>query len=229
MEAPKEIGRGISGVVFYPALPCEGAPEGDYVSKLTTPAIAEKEMEFADIIRKYIPDGAIYAEYMCKSDHTITIKSTLYDTSIFLKYGGKPINTYIADEMELYYYKFEKYKDVITPEKIRVAQELLTALEELREQVIAMNKDGLFHNDIWQENIVYNETTKRAYLIDFEKAGYEPLHGGDEFKMTSLIDELRTYVTGVKDKMRKGGRKTRRHRKAYTSTFRISSRSTFCK
>jgi len=214
MEAPKEIGRGISGVVFYPALQCEGAPKGDYVSKLTTRAIAEKEMEFATIIKQHIPDGAIYGEYMCKSDFTMQVYATPYDTCVFSKYGGKTINTYIADEMEYYYYKFEQYRDKITPEKLRVAEELLVALEELREHVIKMNKDGLYHNDIWQENIVYNETTKKAYLIDFEKAAYKPpLHGGDEFTMSSLIDELRTYITGVKDKMRKGGRKTRKYRK----------------
>jgi len=199
------IGRGISGIVYYPSL-CEY--EGDYVSKLTTSAIAEKELQFASIIQRYIPNGAIYVEHLCKSPIIEEVKGLTYDTLALSKYGGVSIETYIANDLEYIYYYFEAHKHKITPEKLRNAEELLHALEELRDQIIVMNESGFFHNDISQENIVYNEKTKKAYLIDFERAGYEPSSKDDTIHR--IIDELRSYIRGIQQKMKKGGRKTKR-------------------
>jgi thiamine kinase-like enzyme len=199
------IGQGISGIVYYPSL-CEEY-EGDYVSKLTTSVIAEKELQFATIIQTYIPEGAIYVEHVCKSPITKELKGLVYDTLALSKYGGVSIDTYMAKDLEYLYYYFEKYKHLVTPNKIREAEELLHALEELREQIMAMNARGFFHNDISQENIVYNETTKKAYLIDFERAGYEP-NTKDEM-INTIIDQLKKYILGIQSKM-KGGRKTKR-------------------
>lgn len=213
------IGEGMSGKVYYPALNVPGAPEGNYVSKLTSSTVAKAEMEFASIIKQTIPDGAIYAEYMVKLPEDDIHRTTsrfgiLYDTCVFSIYGGISVVNYY-DILE-----HAAYKDAtIDPD---VFEDLIIALVALQAEVEAMNQKGFYHNDISHDNIVYDDETQKARLVDFERAGY----GGrnDVKDLSSVIDDFKTLLAmynkkhakaeaharkGTKRKKRKGTKRTR--------------------
>ena len=179
---------GISGIEYYPPLQCSGSPTGDYVSKLTTHSIAKKEMDFSSIIKTYIPHGAVYAEYTCTYDKPF-VKDLVYDTCIFFK-RGTPISTYISDLVISY------KNQSITPQKLKMASDILNALNELKEHVRSMNSKGFSHNAICPKNIVYNESSKKAYLIHFDHSIYST--SDDEDNINTIIQNLSDQIHRIK-------------------------------
>lgn len=171
---------GISGIEYYPSIQCPGSPTGDYVSKLTTQTIAKKEMEFSSIIQYYIPLGSIHAEYVCSYNH---------GTLLYYKYGV-PILTYISD-LETSY----KNKN-ITPQKIKVSTDLLDALIVLKDQIHNMNIKGFSHNAVGKKTIVYNESSKTAYLKHFDQSTYSI--SDDEECINFIIEDLSKLIQTIK-------------------------------
>ena len=47
------------------------------------------------------------------------------------------------------------------------SSDILNSIANLLPHVIAMNQKGLYHNDLNDGNILYNQNNKKAYLIDF--------------------------------------------------------------
>ena len=69
----KIIGKGMSGVVHYPALQCKAPSENptdisSYVSKVSSKKSAEKEFKNTEALRslKGSEEFAIYPEFMCE-------------------------------------------------------------------------------------------------------------------------------------------------------------------
>ena len=68
----KIIGKGMSGVVHYPALQCKDASApldlNSYVSKVSSKKSAEKEFKNTEALRalKGTDEFAIYPEFMCE-------------------------------------------------------------------------------------------------------------------------------------------------------------------
>ena len=113
----KVLGQGISGIVYYPALPCKQFNDFDstgLVSKLTTKKNAEKELEAASDIKRTIPNHAIYPVYVCESEYSLTKGGRTLDTLVFSKFGGITLNKY-TDMMEIYAY------DELSPEQLKDA------------------------------------------------------------------------------------------------------------
>jgi hypothetical protein len=170
----KVLGQGISGIVYYPALPCKQFNDFDstgLVSKLTTKKNAEKELEAASDIKRTIPNHAIYPVYVCESEYSLTKGGRTLDTLVFSKFGGITLNKY-TDMMEIYAY------DELSPEQLKDAsnninlyESLSDALKELHTYIVKMNEQSFYHNDISNDNIVYLDDEKRAFLIDFDRSG----------------------------------------------------------
>jgi len=198
MAEPTIIGQGNSGIVFFPSLKCvdDGFDTTGYVSKLVSEEDAQKEMRNSAIIQTLLPDCAVYYEHMCKS---VTIMGDK-DTLLFSKYRGKSLNVYIADYLEWLYYtgkpsKYYKGKKI----PLHFFKDMLVALKKLYVKIKRLNENGYFHNDIQQENIIYDEIEKKAYVIDFERLSTQPLHPHltDAINMKDLIDTLNKYINGI--------------------------------
>ena len=59
-----------------------------------------------------------------------------------------------------------------------------------------MNAKGFYHNAICNKNIVYNESSKTAYLIHFDQATYTMTD--DEENITSIINDLSDLLCKIK-------------------------------
>ena len=217
-EKPTIIARGNSGIVFFPSLPStDGFDTTGYVSKIVTLEDAQQEMRNAELIHELLPDCSVYPEHMCRSNTVIESKDTL----LFSRYRGKSLDAYIPDYLEYLYYTGKPskyYRGEIIP--LHFFKDMLSAIKVLYTKIQELNKKGYYHNDLQQENIVYDVSDQKSYLIDFEKLSKEPFDKKitDLDTMKGLIDTLTKYISGielVKDKsVKEGGKKTKK-RKQY--------------
>jgi serine/threonine protein kinase len=187
----KFLAKGTQGYVFIPPLRCkpvirnkESLNEYDsqeYVCKLTTKEIAVSEMKIGELMEaklgNNIDNFIVYPLTICEvddiekqrpEDQNILkqIPSKLgYDTLIIMKNGGLSLKTIIEDIRDSInsnrneYIKYDK--DYI--------KSLFNSMYNLGEFILNMNNVGYFHNDIKDDNIVYND--KYARLIDLGLSG----------------------------------------------------------
>ncbi len=177
------IGEGMQGIAFSPPLQCEGEqPKAllntgrsspftktrkQYVSKIAKADVAETELESSEALRQRIdPYGRFTAPAIatCKASSEQTdpeyqerasnIQEKGYDTLIFSRYRGKSL--------------FKIFEDI---ESVPIDQvhSILVALSNLLMNVsIYVNgQAGILHYDAHPGNIVYDQATKEASLIDF--------------------------------------------------------------
>jgi len=176
----KIIGQGMSGVVHYPALQCkipDESPVGDYVSKVSSKKSAEKEFENTIFLRKLKPDFAIYPEYMCEYNE----KQNL----IFSRFGGYSL-VYYYDFLENLCYSKNADKSEFNEDYYN---DIIVSLKNLKENIEILNKKGYFHGDVSADNILYNENTKKSYLIDFENRGKR----NDSKDIQNIINHLEDF------------------------------------
>jgi serine/threonine protein kinase len=215
MQLPNFIGQGISGKVFFPALPCKDNRiiPSNYVSKLVTQANADKELLKAEKIKQYLPDDALYVLDTCESSVKEKVHGLWRDRLVFSKYGGQDL-TFLEYLHELYYHPELIREREITFEHIVGYKKLLTSLRYLRERVDEMNKKGFYHNDIQWENIIYNEEEGKSYLIDFEAAAHTPGSGPSDIEfMDAIINEIDMMTIKIEGILLGRGRKSRKWRK----------------
>jgi serine/threonine protein kinase len=183
----KIIGKGMSGIVHYPALQCKVADDNprdlsSYVSKVSSKKSAEKEFKNTEALRalKGSEEFAIYPEFMCEYND----KQNL----LFSKFGGYSLVHYYSFLENLAYSKnADKKKEEFNEEYFNI---IYKGLEVLKEKVKWLNENGIYHNDISFDNIVYNEETNNVYLIDFEDRGKSR---NDAKGVQSLIDDLEDF------------------------------------
>ena len=181
----KIIGKGMSGVVHYPALHCkvpEETPVGNYVSKVSSKKSAEKEFKNSEALRnlKGSEEFAIYPEFICEYND----KQNL----LFSKFGGYSLVHYYSFLENLAYTNsVDKKKEEFNEEYFN---NVFKALEVLKEKVKWLNENGIYHNDISFDNILYNEETNKVYLIDFEDRGKSR---NDSKGVQSLLDDLEDF------------------------------------
>lgn len=130
----------------------------DYISKLTEYNSASKEMDFAYIIKDHISN---YSEYFClveficpaPSDKHVRIGVDDYlDTYAIMPYGG--ITLYSILNNEVYIHPKECYT-------------LFTALQKLVKGVMKMHKIHVYHQDIHDQNVLYNFKDNTMRMVDF--------------------------------------------------------------
>ena len=192
------IAKGNSGRVYYPAISCTDLPDIDvtkYISKLTTKANAIKEKEIADKVRDKM-EFAIVPEFMCSSPLIIGDKDTL----LYSKFGGKDISE-ITINLE---YFFHSGKPLPANYSVKFLEDFFQALLVLQEDVRLLNEQSIYNNDIQDENILYDETTKKAYLIDFEYSSNDSDERSDSDNMIYLIKRVRESIDKLHKKMSEG-------------------------
>ena len=86
---------------------------------------------------------------------------------------------------------------------LRFLEDFFQALLVLQEDVRLLNEQSIY-NDIQDENILYDETTKKAYLIDFEYSRNDSDKRSDSDNMISLIKRVRESIDKLYEKMREG-------------------------
>jgi hypothetical protein len=154
-----KIGEGNTASVYRPPINCDPPfisenNKDNYISKVfnynstnsdeNEGIAADKEMAAAKLIEERVPDAN---EFILLPIH---ICKTNSKTSIIYKYGGKTIN--------YFYNKNKSYNNRI-----------IEALINLYPYIIKLNNVNICHGDIFGANIVFNEETGKAYLIDLEK------------------------------------------------------------
>ena len=181
----KIIGKGMSGVVHYPALQCKVPSENptdlsSYVSKVSSKKSAEKEFKNTEALRalKGSEEFAIYPEFMCEYND----KQNL----LFSKFGGYSLVHYYSFLEDLAYTK-NADKSQFNEEYFN---DIYKGLEVLKEKVKYLNENGIYHNDISFDNVLYNEETKKVYLIDFEDRGKSR---NDSKGVQNLLDDLADF------------------------------------
>jgi serine/threonine protein kinase len=185
-----KIGKGNSGVVYYPALECDDPskqPKGDYVSKETTLANAEAEFSKTKVLRDLAPSYAIYPEAVC---------SRKGKGLVFSKYGGYNLSAYFTNLEQLA--TGSRFTWAPAPKSVddNELKDIIAGLEGLARNIDEMNASGLYHNDISLDNIVFNPGTRKVYLIDFERmSNVPPAKGFDDKKMiASIVKDFKDYA-----------------------------------
>lgn len=222
----KQIGEGRTSYVFQPPLKCaDGITKYNnvnYVSKLTTKDIAQREFIYSEKLRMIDPDSTFTAIplYTCEiaedqsnNDYTKTYKNHL----IIMPYAGKPTNT-IFSILETAAYKPNKMKSEEIP-SLDYINNLLEGLINLAKFVKLMNEKGISHNDIQFDNIMINDNKKpfELRLIDFElSTEYIPEKSRDLFDIINLINEIydlrnRIYKTENPKLLNKEGKRISRN------------------
>ena len=207
MQLPNFIGEGRSGKVFFPALQCTDNRNipSNYVSKLVTEKIADKELKEAAKAEQYLPKDSLYVLDTCESSIKDQKKDQKRDQLVFSRYGGNNLTNLLY--YELYDGSFDEVKRDFSPNILKY-KKILTSLQYLRERVLEMNKKGFYHNDILPENIVYNEEEEKSYLIDFETASNTPILGrnktpDDIQTMDDIINQLSDFITKLESEINK--------------------------
>jgi len=181
----KIIGKGMSGVVHYPALQCKVPSDMPidsklYVSKVSSKNSAEKEFKNTEALRNLSEskEFAIYPEFMCEYND----KQNL----LFSKFGGYSLVHYYSFLENLAYSK--------NADKTQFNEEyfndIFKSLEVLKDKVKWLNENGIYHNDISFDNILYNEETNKVYLIDFEDRGKSR---NDSKDVQHLLNDLEDF------------------------------------
>jgi len=162
-----KIGEGNTASVYRPAIDC--IPEfitnspNNYVSKVfEEDKYALKELNASELIKSRIDDPdefIILPVHFCKTD---------LNNIIIYPYGGKTIEYYIHKN-----------------NSADVKKDIIYSIMNLFDFVVKMNKADICHGDIFKNNIVYNEETKKSLLIDLEKM--------KEFNI--LVNKERLFLT----------------------------------
>jgi hypothetical protein len=183
-----KIGEGMSGRVYYPALECDDPskqPKGDYVSKVMKPDAAQAEFTKTEPLRKLGPSYAIYPEAMCARKG---------NSMLFSKFGGFNLADYFTNLEQVYEGSLDWAPQAVPVNKDEL-NSIVRGLQELSADIDEMNKEGLYHNDVSMDNIVFNPSTKKVYLIDFERMTLTPPVGrSDKDNILDILKDFKVYA-----------------------------------
>jgi serine/threonine protein kinase len=175
----RRIGKGRTGTVYTPPLLCEEKMEQytstEYVSKLTSKDIAEKEIAKADVIKSIDPSNkySIYALHICKiadvQENTNYTDEYKEGWIVIMKNGGR-------DLTDLYFYA-EKvgYSNSKQKVPVELLRNFFSKIVELGYFIVMMNENNLYHNDISADNLVWDYENGNIRLIDFELSTLGPI------------------------------------------------------
>jgi hypothetical protein len=174
MDGGESKDTGSYGCIFLPALRCDNesrtSPRSyDNVGKVfySKYNVIGKEKELADLVTKVDPTGRYHIPIIrqCKTSKNIDpLVDTTYNCDqspdkkfdlqrqsydqLIMPYGGVSLYNYRASNVE-------------------AANKLLKALTNIFDGLVSFKAQNFCHRDIKTENIVYNEKTGQARIIDF--------------------------------------------------------------
>lgn len=178
LKAGKAIGAGSVGCVFSPALRCKGDTQRqhNYVSKLLTVDNADRETRLLSEIHEVLRSIPSSEEYFVTEAHMCTpeplsaedlegfnetctnfrdARYNLEDYAIIqMPNAGLSIFDHASNGLGTNYIAFERLN--------------IALMRLLQHGIVPMNKAGVFHMDIKEDNVVYDD--RRARLIDWDRA-----------------------------------------------------------
>jgi hypothetical protein len=192
------IGEGRTSTVFSPPLKCtEHTDKYDspaWVSKLTTRATAESELRNTAALRAIDPKSqfTLIPVHICPLAREQTnenfgesnTRKGERNTLVIMPNGGIQLGA-LFTLLESAAYTPSGESTAPPPEYIHA---VLIALKELALFIVSMNAAGVYHNDIHFENILYNQDTNEARLIDFELGG--KIKHNDLYDIMSVIEQI---------------------------------------
>lgn len=148
---------GLEGCVIIPSLKNDN--NSGYVTKLFyTKSSKDKEIQALELFKSsHLDDSQEYT--ITEYDETpITIPTDISKkcngkvSNLFVnyRYGGVPIQS-IQDN----------------PVNVVILKSVINSLIPISKFIQSINSRGYYHNDLHSGNIVYNDTTKKSYIIDF--------------------------------------------------------------
>jgi serine/threonine protein kinase len=170
----EEIGSGGFGIVSRPPARCGSfvskninedafrevyAGNPNYISKLTESSSAQKELDIALSIKERIDNYYNYyclIEFICNAPEkkSIEINGDYYGTYAISPYCGITLKNYLRTATQLPLDKFELYHT-------------LPLLQNLVYGVLLLHENNIVHQDIHDENILYDSEYNIMRLIDF--------------------------------------------------------------
>ena len=193
LKGGKAIMYGSVGCIFSPAISCKDkeltrTEKNLYVSKLMLPNEANREMRLVEQIKsklvdlnnrykKYLP---ILSTYMCNDPNitsedleNVTICKDVkgfenirrFDIESFRRLDFKILNMLnVGEDM----FEYKKTYPITTTKQGTKMFEMISSF--IIECIFVLNNHGIFHCDIKNENITYNEKEQCISIIDFGRA-----------------------------------------------------------
>ena len=168
----KYIGEGTYGCGFSPALRCEGETKRDYdlFSKLMSIDEAEKERIKGDLLKITDPEQRyfLYPLKVCKVNQSLLGK---HNPENNIKSCKKTFAGKLNDARAVQY----KYGGIDLKKLTYTAEDVLPlfrGLTNLFQGLFKLQQDGVSHNDIKPENVVYLKQDDGSFLIRFIDIGF---------------------------------------------------------
>lgn len=176
----KIIGEGSYGCVHKPSIRCKTPPEPgfnykNYVSKIMKTKNAKKELEDFLVIQRIDPNSIYHLgePILCEPDLTEKnvkkdiqkckrIKLTESDEEpelslLLMKYGGPDLKALCKKELS----------DYLKTNKVERVDNFLLEIHHLLKGIQFFKENGLVHNDIKPQNILFNPKNGKLKYIDF--------------------------------------------------------------
>jgi len=196
-NTPTIIGQGWYGIVIQPPIKCRPytkykhySVSSNSIGKISSPIELKKEYEFimkildsnvSTKIKNYLNK---YNVFLCElktedipklaiSEHLVSnfnngdpkVIEDLFDPPYYqlvMPYLGKTFDTYIDKYKDLCVSKSsDQIIDVITYKKY------IVALQNLYNEIVELNRNKIYHNDLKPNNLIYNEEKNDLILIDY--------------------------------------------------------------
>jgi serine/threonine protein kinase len=169
------VGEGGFGCVHYPPLKCKDKSKDpvnkNMVSKLLTSKDAEQELYETEMMSSIDKDQYFHISPI-SSCKPLNIRTTREAISNCKKFKASSIDDYellLQENGGIDLVKFEnKYAHSIATDDSRIAMEKFwVSMSRIMYGLTELNRHGQVHHDLKSQNIVYNEDTGQAKMIDF--------------------------------------------------------------
>ena len=173
------LGDGWFNVVFMPPISCDRIIPDNSVGKIGRYEDLKREYDFIIEYVKYSPTFSALVNdrntFMCKfkydglSENTKRIINSKVDESANLEY--KLIMPYLGKTFDKYINLHKNNCNIKTNNSEIISVDTfvkyVTAINQLFQEILLLNDNGIYHNDIKPNNIIYNEHENSLLLIDF--------------------------------------------------------------
>lgn len=174
-DEPKVLGEGMYNVVIMPPLLCDSIVPPNSVGKIGSYDDLKREYDF---ILEYIKYSSTFSALvndrntmMCKIQYdrlSKNIKKILEERDnpeyeLIMPYLGVTFDKYIDNYFNNCNIKTKDFQIISVDTFVKY----VTAINQLLREILLLNDNGIYHNDIKPNNLIYNEESNSLILIDF--------------------------------------------------------------
>ena len=175
---PKVLGKGWYNIVVMPPILCDSIIPPNSVGKIGNYEILKREYDF---ILEYIKHSSTFSALVnegntmiCKIQYdrlSENVKNILNDNE---NPEYELIMPYLGNTFDKYIYNYLNNCDIQTKNfqiiSVDTFIKYVTAINQLLKEILSLNNNGIYHNDIKPNNLIYNEETNSLMLIDFNNS-----------------------------------------------------------